>query len=355
MRIRYSVRTSLIVITHGVRGNRQHRAVLAIQSTASVVLYDYQYDQDQGFITGLAPELPVTLLSEIAGPYAFRRVTYLSLGARFSDNDAPHLAELHSLEELDLSDLSVTDPSLNYVGKLGRLKKLRLANTQTTDEGLGHLANCSQLRRLDLSATDVTDDGLVVLRNFKDLDTLILQSTGITSAGLKHISHCRRLRELWLNDTQISDEGIRRLLNLPALQSLSLRGTKVTPSGINQLGNLKVEQLEYDWQLYDIAILKYFFCELQGRSLREALVASGLGDSGRVYLRNMNVQDDDVAQLANLGPVRSLFLDGNPITDRSIPHLAMLTKLRRLSLEGTQITNQGVELLRQRLPKCHIQ
>ena len=97
------------------------------------------------------------------------------------------LAELKSLQELNLWHAKVTDSGLVYLKELKTLKKLKLWGRKVTDSGLIHLKELKSLQTLELIQTQVTDAGLAHLKELKSLQTLNLGSTQVTDVGLRKL------------------------------------------------------------------------------------------------------------------------------------------------------------------------
>jgi hypothetical protein len=66
------------------------------------------------------------------------------------------------------------------------------------------------------------------------------------------------------------------------------------------------------------------------------------------------VTDRGVARLAKLNRLESLFIRSDKVTDQSVETIAQLSALKQLSLLDTQITGDGLQRLKQALPKCSI-
>lgn len=372
MRIRFGLRAMLLTFTLIAtllawswylrdRGIRQHRAALALQDASNIVLFDYQFDAAGAFITGPTPYLPNTLLDRIFGTYTFRQIKKITLGSHFSDQHAAHLADLFSLQQLDLGNLSISDQTLEHVRQLSQLRDLNLSGTQITDAGLLRLAPLGELRNLTLSSSGVTDAGLAVLAAFSHLESLQLHGSGISNAGLSHLGHCRELRSLDLSGTRVSNEGLVHLRNLTELRELNLYGTDVTVEGLADFG--PVEQLDsllLDWEPLGICGVFDLFCKHHDQSIERALSVAGraqVSKNGRVaalYLSEFAVTDDVVPLLSDLQQLRRLDLSGNPITDAAIPHLTKMRGLRELNIVATRITSNGAETVRRKLPGCNV-
>jgi tRNA A-37 threonylcarbamoyl transferase component Bud32 len=89
-------------------------------------------------------------------------------------------------EEIDLvlRGTQVTGAGLKHVAQLTTLQVLDLASTKVTDEGLEHLERLKSLKRLRLENTGVTDKGVVHLRKLTGLEALSVKGTKVTAAGV---------------------------------------------------------------------------------------------------------------------------------------------------------------------------
>lgn len=76
------------------------------------------------------------------------------------DTALPHLAHLSGLEELYLSNATVSDSGLRLLRTLSSLNRLYIYHTAISDYGLMNLIQLSGLKSLTCSGTDITDEGL---------------------------------------------------------------------------------------------------------------------------------------------------------------------------------------------------
>lgn len=169
----------------------------------------------------------------------FPALTYLNLQrTESSDAGLVHLKSLRKLEYLVLNGRT-TDEGLAHLAHLKELKSLFLGQTQVTGVGLAHMAGIPHLQEIDLTGSQVNDAGLEVVTANTELLTLKLGDTQVTDEGASHLSRLRKLNLLTLHRTGISDAGLRPILMLEDLRSLTLDGTKVSDLGIGQLAGLK--------------------------------------------------------------------------------------------------------------------
>ena len=177
-----------------------------------------------------------------------------------TDAVAQHLNALRNLNTITLSanrtidkGFGIGDEAVKVLAKLPQLKELTANHTKITDKGLKLLAKNPSLRRLSLSDTQITDEGISELAN-TNLEALYIgrsvsmrriadEPRSITDKSLQAIGTLDELQQLSLTGTHTSDEGLKQIANLPKLTSLTLDDTLVTNAGIQQLGGL--EELKF--------------------------------------------------------------------------------------------------------------
>ena len=268
--LRFSLRTMLIMVTllsigpgwfvH--RGERQRRAVAAVEEMGGKVAYDatalYWVVEEVGGLRGWLPRnyfFNVTMvnLSETRATDAslahikkLPHVRYLDLsGTDVTDRGLLQLQGLTKLESVKLEYMQVTDAGLPQLQGLRHLILLDFRGTQVTDAGLVHLGRLTRLRVLGLEATQVTSGGLSHLQGMSRLEELDLSGTQVTDAGLVHLRRLT-LRGLRLEDTQVTDGGLSHLQGMSTLQELDLSGTQVTDAGLHHLkGLIRLKFLEF--------------------------------------------------------------------------------------------------------------
>lgn len=85
-----------------------------------------------------------------------------------------------------------------------------------------------QLVELNLTDMPITDESLNTLAKFEQLEELILNGTDITGSKLSALESCRSLKSLALSNTQVDAEALRAALpSLSGLRSLYLWNTEV--------------------------------------------------------------------------------------------------------------------------------
>ncbi len=137
---------------------------------------------------------------------------------KFKLSDLRLLANLNSLQQLNISNTKVTD--LSPLAKLSGLQWLYVSSTQVTD--LSPLVNLSGLQWLYVSSTQVTD--LSPLVNLHGLQLLDVSLTEVTD--LSPLANLSGLQLLDVSDTSVTD--LSPLANLSNLQRLDASHTRVT-------------------------------------------------------------------------------------------------------------------------------
>jgi Leucine-rich repeat (LRR) protein len=217
---------------------------------------------------------------------------------------------------------AVTDADLVNLQGLAGLQELTLQNCpQLTNSGLGHLRDLPRLRWLILGGStselrsQVTDDGMAaLLEGFPALEYVSLHFELITDEGLRRLCSKPSLTILRLTGTSITDAGLRHLPNLPLLWNLTL------PAQIGDEG----------------------LAHLQGTKSLTCLYLAGCD----------RITGDGLRTLASLPALTEIMLNNTPLTDEDLMLLADSTTLRKLHLRGTKVTQDGIDRLRQALPRC---
>ncbi|XP_069552456.1 uncharacterized protein [Brachyistius frenatus] len=143
----------------------------------------------------------------------------------------------------------VTDSGLSFLSRLSLLSELDLTDyTQVTDQGVGHLSTMTRLKKLSLSNTQVTDAGLPSLRGLRELQELCLDRTSVTSRNVAELVTCLpHLQVLGLASTAVGDTVVRRgLIHCSQLVKLNLSRTRITDRGLKFLKHMHLAQVNLD-------------------------------------------------------------------------------------------------------------
>lgn len=224
------------------------------------------------------------------------------------------VAEIPSLEHLDLPNGEMTDECCEYVSQLKNLKYLWIgcgSNTAITDEGLQHLARLENLENLHIGGTGITDD------------------------GMPHVAALTQLKRLALTYApRVSNNGIAKLGALKSLETLALPyKSRITSSGLSQLNGLS-----------HLRLLNFSPMEPTAPE-EEALDISDLTRLEQLTLPP--VRDEDLACLSEMKSLQWLTLinpstGGATVGDKGLAHLSGLTSLRRLNIGSPEMTDAGL-------------
>uniref|UniRef100_A0A673CF51 Uncharacterized LOC115410964 n=1 Tax=Sphaeramia orbicularis TaxID=375764 RepID=A0A673CF51_9TELE len=144
---------------------------------------------------------------------------------------------------------SVTDSGLSFLSSLSLLSELDLTDyTHVTDQGVSSLSTMTRLKKLSLSNTQVSDAGLPSLRGLQELQDLCLDRTAVTSRGVADLITCLpHLQVLGLASTQVGDTVIRRgIIRCNQLVKLNLSRTRITDHGLKLLRHMHLAQVNLD-------------------------------------------------------------------------------------------------------------
>uniref|UniRef100_A0A3Q1H5Y9 Uncharacterized protein n=1 Tax=Anabas testudineus TaxID=64144 RepID=A0A3Q1H5Y9_ANATE len=143
----------------------------------------------------------------------------------------------------------VNDSGLSFLSDLSLLLELDLTDyTQVTDQGVQQLSTMTRLKKLSLSNTQVTDAGLPSLRGLQELQELCLDRTAVTSRGVAELITClKHLQVLGLASTQVGDTVVRRgVIHCNQLLKLNLSRTRITDHGLKFLKHMRLAQVNLD-------------------------------------------------------------------------------------------------------------
>lgn len=180
----------------------------------------------------------------------------------------------------------------NHLGNRGRASTAGLYKhfLSVTDEDILALPEGAPTTDLVLGSMDgITDAALARIGTFEKLGWLDLTKTQITDTGVAHLKGCRSLRDLSIATTPISDNSLATVGKLNTLEELDISGTPVTDAGLAHLGSLS-----------NLKVLR--------------MAVTRIGDKGLLKL-------------------------------------AELKNLEMIDARQSQVTPQGVERLKQSLPK----
>ncbi|MCA9080510.1 MAG: hypothetical protein KDA58_08120 [Planctomycetaceae bacterium] len=121
------------------------------------------------------------------------------------------LAHLPHLRQLKLGG-PLTSADAISIAQVTTLQFLNVPHTNWTDDDLAHLAKLPHLKLLRLSSPRLTDAGLQALSTFPELRYLHLLQVPITDAALPAIAECEQLQSFYLDGGHCTDAGLSQLI-----------------------------------------------------------------------------------------------------------------------------------------------
>ena len=241
------------------------------------------------------------------------------------------LAELKSLEALELEGDNISDTDLSHLAKLPALREVSLSSYNVRGPGLAHLTRLPSLRDLRLMYDEWPGDKqLAYLKDATSLKVLVLDFNTFTKTGMAHLSKLTQLEGLNLFKTPIQDDWLVHLAPLQSLRTLNLGETKVTDKGLVHLRHLKSLDALYLPALGDEGIVNLAGCGLEKLKYLQTLRVS-----------NRPVSDAGLSRLAAMRSLESLWIGGN-ITAAGVAYIAQLPNLKRLTLFGEPLTSDAI-------------
>src|SRR5215211_7220363 len=171
-------------------------------------------------------------------------------GTKVTDTTLEHLANVTTLEALDVGFAQITDVGLDRLTPLVNLKELVVGGNKLTDVGLQALRQLPSLTHLSLGGSQRTDSGLWTISlteqgldaiaTLKQLRELRLDGMPVTTRWLEKLKALNKLERLSLQGCKrLGDDAAPLLASWPALRVLDLKGAAVTEKGIADLQRAK--------------------------------------------------------------------------------------------------------------------
>lgn len=190
------------------------------------------FEQRVGDVEEL-PSSVQTIINRLSRPLSEKKTGIFALDVPPADSQAINAAEasgliIRSLGQglpfLQVSALNVRsqldETSFALLRPLSQqIADLDLSNTSLSDTSLNLVSEMPHLTRLHLQGSGVGDDALRYLKDLAYLQYLNLYGTRVTDSGLDHLTGLASLRSLYLWQTEVTENGVRRLLErLPNLE-----------------------------------------------------------------------------------------------------------------------------------------
>ncbi|KAL4188366.1 hypothetical protein AMTRI_Chr08g202040 [Amborella trichopoda] len=249
------------------------------------------------------------------------RLNLFGLGLR--GRISPHIGNLSSLTDLDLSSNSLNGPIPEEIGRLSLLKSLNLRNTGISKIPI-NFTRCSLLEFLDLSATFISNESLPLdLGLLSSLQELHLSYSAFLGSLPPVIANLTSLTILDLSFNKLTGAIPASLGRLIQLESLILKG------------NLFMAKIPYEiYKMSSLLHLDISFNNLKGEITPNIgnLIHLTFLDLGFNMLNGS--MPDEIGQLEHL---ETLYLSGNILSGQIPLSLVNCSNLRNLNLSQNRI------------------
>jgi hypothetical protein len=221
-------------------------------------------------------------------------------------------------DEITLVDMTGSNVDGTWFAKLQRFPKLVRVSMLAgqLDEGIEELSRISTLKAIWVEGADSTTD-LSELKRITTLTTVMLSKPPQTSCHLNGLRDAPNLKIVFLGNAAHTAVHLDEIGQLEQLDRLTLENCTMQDDGFHHLGRL---------------------------SNVTTLTVSGRQPVGVTGLKH-------IAQIKSL---QQLTLNPCSVTDDELQLLAELPNLKDLYLRGPNLTPDGVDRLKQALPKCAI-
>ncbi|MBU1240216.1 hypothetical protein KKF84_08635 [Myxococcota bacterium] len=267
-------------------------------------------------------------------------------GAVITDEGVQSLTALTRLKILDLSASRITQKGLSILSTLPELEELRLDDVPLSAAGVIILAGFPALKRLSLRGTGLASADFKGLAEMKGLEGLILRCSSsrgcpLDAGAFSHLIALPRLSEIQVGHyVAVDDDALSYISKIRGLRRLAIHdATKITVTGLKKLLALpSLESLSLTHSNLDDEI----FSVLKQMPRLRALRIGGLRVTEKYW--------DDFASMKNM---EILKIQSASFSDLHMEQVAKLKKLRVFFANGNLITKQGMDLLRQDLPRVN--
>ncbi|HPC96453.1 MAG TPA: hypothetical protein PLU87_16010 [Sedimentisphaerales bacterium] len=270
--------------------------------------------------------------------------------SKVTDEGLAYLREVKTLESLDLPAQGISDRGLAYLSELPRLRKLDVIRVHLvdpskdhgyyTDKGVAMLTQCHSLEELNIGSIGVTDASMESIARLDKLRELSLFGcTAVTDKGLKKLACLGNLEVLSVHDANVTISGLSCLSELPNLRELRVDGVEQDYTGLDLSGLKKLEQLTIGTRRDGGVIGDADVSCLAG------LIQLKWFQIGNSAIKPPSLTDQGLASLAGLTQMDRLTIGGPDLTDEGLVHLRHMKKLDMLNIYGGKFTGQGLKHL----------
>ena len=247
---------------------------------------------------------------------------------------------LPSLENVDLSDNSLTDIPAGLFKSLSSLENVDLSDNSLTDIPAGLFKNLPFLENVDLSDNSLTDIPAGLFKNLPFLENVDLSDNSLTDIPAELSKNLPSLKNVDLSDNSLTDIPAGLFKNLPFLENVDLSDNSLTdiPAGLfKNLSSLKNVDLSTNLLT---TIHRGMFVNLP------VLKIINLSANQLNY-----IAEDAIS--SSLDAVTHIDLSQNKLT--TIPaSIFSLHNIQDIDLRGTYITFYSIKKSLQKIPPSNI-
>lgn len=252
------------------------------------------------------------------------------------------LAQVRTLESLDLQDARVESGDLALLASWPKLGSLGLPNV-IDDATVKHLQACPRLSNLTLGNREITAEELRRLAAWKSLRKLVLSCAKLSGEALEALAGLTTVQSIELIDFGLTDEHLKHLRGLPPLAELALPRNEINGPGLAELAKLKVKSLGLE------------FNNLRDETLKHLVPLEHVEEIRLSYCFGVTDRGIRGGSLQGMGNLKRLALRGlKQVTDASVKDLAKLRSLEHLNIRQNGITPDGFAKLKQAMPKTTV-
>ncbi len=145
----------------------------------------------------------------------------------------PTVLRLKSLQQLRIGR-EATDEVLKQVAEISSLETINLWKSQVTENGLRSLLALPKLKNLYIVQTELSAEARSCLGEFTRLEGLSLIDTMVSDEDLSILKAMPHLQYLYLDGTQATKDGLKYIDELTELSTLSLKRSKIAPNDLKE-------------------------------------------------------------------------------------------------------------------------
>ncbi|HUT92608.1 MAG TPA: hypothetical protein VMY37_24155 [Thermoguttaceae bacterium] len=348
----------------------QQEAAKAITAAGGFVMYKHQLRE--AFVIpgpGYRPPQPpgTKWLHSLLGEDFFARVASVHYPPGAGDDMLGYLDHLPYLTQIDLGGTGVSGAALAQVKKHENIESLSLRSTDVTDADLVHLGALRRLESLDLAHTAVTHKALATLAELPRLQRVRLEGTHVSYGEAQRLLGVKasvgNSRWTWARAPSEKDRRTAAALERRGARVSAQRKIDGTDSAyclMSYQDGLDDAQIEIMEGFEAMTKLMLAFMPIEDEHWARIMGCRRPGSldtearAGRselptrlrsLVIRDVPLDDDQIALITNLVNLEDLDLRGTQITDRGLAHIAALPQLKALGLEGAQLSDGGLQRL----------